>query len=350
MTDSGAEIRPNFGPLQLLRRVSIGGMAEVFKARRAEGDGARVLAVKRLLPSLADDPDVLRSFRAEADLGRQLDHPGLVRGFGFALIHGSPCSLWEYVDGRDLAALQTALAVTGAACAPVEVATIGVALAEALAYAHDATDADGRPLGLVHRDVSPHNLMLGRAGLLKLIDFGIAWRHADGAGRAGVLEGKRAYMSPEQVRGEALDARSDLFALGTVLWELATGARLFKADTPAETLANVAAAAVPPLSERAPQLPKGLADAIQACLASGRGDRPPSASALGRRLSPHAAPAEQASQVLTALYRRAFGDAPEPDDAASELDAYRADLRAAELGRDPAVDGADRTDITLLAR
>jgi len=224
------------------------------------------------------------------------------------------------------------------------VAALGQQVALALDYVHTFVDAQGTPLRIVHRDVSPHNLMVEATGRVRLIDFGVAkFVGGDESTAAGVVKGKHGYMSPEQVRQEALDGRSDVFSLGTVLYELATGERLFRGETVLDTLLRVEAADVPPLAGRVPELPAPLAAAITAALARDRSARP-TAAALARVLrevepsAPVAAVAAWARRVL-----------PPPDAAPGQtLGAYRASLRAAELGQDPALAGRTASDITVV--
>ncbi|MGM0577070.1 MAG: serine/threonine-protein kinase [Myxococcota bacterium] len=340
---SGGSASANFGPYRLLRRAAVGGMAEVWRARYVGPGGAEdlapgaVVAVKRLLPTAAEDPALVAGFLEEAGLMRRMRHPRIARAWDLARLpaeggegEGEPYLVMEYVDGRPLVKVLEALMERGETAPPEIVAAVGVQVADALAHVHDLRGDDGRRLGVVHRDVSPHNLMWTPDGAVKLVDFGIAkFAGRSRETQAGVVKGKHAYMSPEQVARGPLDGRSDLFSLGVSLWELAAGRRLFRADSMVETLERVVEARVPSLSEVAPDLPEPLARVITACLAREPEGRPDSArdvsAAFGRWLSARGLRAEA---VLAAWYAEHM-----EDDGRIEgptLDEYRAGLRAAE--------------------
>ncbi|MCS6797054.1 MAG: protein kinase [Myxococcota bacterium] len=215
------------GRWRLGRRIAVGGMAEVFEADDEEGRLAPAV-VKVLLPHLRADPEVAIAWRHEAELGSVLRGEGLVRVLEHGEEQGQPWMALERVQGGTLAAL---CAHAGGRLPVPVVVEIGRALLGALEHVHEARAADGTRLEVVHRDVSPDNVLVSREGRIVLGDFGIA-RSArrPGRTRTGVVKGKLAYISPEQATGSALDARTDLYALGAVLWELATGARWLQAD------------------------------------------------------------------------------------------------------------------------
>lgn len=237
------------GPLELEERLARGGMAEVWRGRVADDvddDDLHVacgvvprgipLCIKRLDPAVVQDVDFVEMFRDEARLALILRHEHVVRTW--ALVDdnpgGQPTELllvMELIDGTSLAHIASSLRRTDppSPLTPTEALGVGLRLARALHYVHTANDDDdGSPLGIVHRDISPHNVMLGRDGRLVLIDFGVARAAARlTRTRAGTLKGKAAYMAPEQVRGDAVDARTDQFAWGAVLWELLCGRPLF---------------------------------------------------------------------------------------------------------------------------
>ena len=264
-----------FGKYLLTERIDVGGTAEVFTARAP--DGARC-AVKRLLPGLSADREVVAMFLAEARLGARLAHPGIVRILDFGRIGEGWYLAMEYVPGADLAALLARLRAAGRRL-PVPVsAWIGAEVARALAHAHALRGPDGRPLEVVHGDVSPQNVLVSFAGQVKLIDFGLA------GPPGGALRGKLGYMSAEQAEGRRPDRRSDLFSLGVVLHEMLSGERLFRGGSPLETLERVRRAPIPPPSAANPEVPPGLDDAVLQALARDPAARPAGAAELGGAL------------------------------------------------------------------
>ncbi|MCA9539791.1 MAG: serine/threonine protein kinase, partial [Myxococcales bacterium] len=246
------------GPYRIVRTIALGGMGEVFLAslERSGGFQKRV-ALKCVLPRLMADPRFVDLFEREARLAAALSHRHIVQIFDFGREQGRAWLAMEYVHGVDLKAVLDRAGGPLPAGMAIE---IGVACAQGLDYAHRARDAQGRSLDLVHRDVSPQNVLLSFEGDVKVTDFGLALAAAHDADDAGTLRGKFAYMSPEQVRGEPLDARSDQFALGVVLYEMFSGQRAFFAEDGAERILDRVRRAAPllPLAEAAPILPMGL--------------------------------------------------------------------------------------------
>ncbi|MCK6573184.1 serine/threonine protein kinase, partial [Myxococcota bacterium] len=228
------------GPYRLLHCIAQGGMGEVHLATLEREAGFRKrVAIKRALPQLAGDPRVAERFEREARLSAVLAHRHIVQVFDFGRSDGAAWLAMEYVHGVDLKAVQDRL---GAQPLPAGVALeIGLACAAGLHHAHGARDAAGVPMRLVHRDVSPHNVLLSFDGDVKLTDFGLADAATGPDGPDGLIQGKYAYMSPEQARGGAVDARADQYALGVVLYELLSGARAFQSfEGPLATLDRVA--------------------------------------------------------------------------------------------------------------
>lgn len=262
-----------FGRYRLLERLEVGGMAEVFLAREA---GGGLVAVKRLLPTLAEDREQVERFLQEARLGAALAHRGIVR----VLEAGREQAGWfmalEWVAGRDLAALQARLAGRGERLSPALAAFVAREVCQALEHAHRRRGADGRPLGLVHRDVSPRNVLCSWEGAVKLLDFGIA--RAAGAGPGPAPRGRARYLSPEQAGGGPAGPRSDVFSLGAVLHELLGGERL-----------QPGGEAAPP-SRWNPAVPPGLDAAVLGALAPEPEARTPSAADLAEALRPYADP------------------------------------------------------------
>jgi len=221
MTISTSPAPLRLGPYELTRRIATGGMAEVYLARRGGPHGfQKIVAVKRILPQYARDPDFVAMFVDEARVCARLGHPNIVQVFDFGEQDGELYMAMEYVDGTTGARVIRAAASQGEEL-PLDVCLhTTLSILRALDYAHNARDDAGRPLKLVHRDVSPGNVLIDRSGAVKLTDFGIA-RAAEIERRtdAGQLKGKLGYMSPEQVVGRELDERSDLFTVGILLTE-----------------------------------------------------------------------------------------------------------------------------------
>ena len=214
---------------ELLDRIGVGGMAEIFRGKAvAAGGFEKPVAIKRILAHLSQDPRFVELLIAEAKILSLLKHRNIVQIFDVGLgDDGKYFLVMEYVDGKDLGAIQRSLEVRRRRL-PFDLALhIGAELCEALEHAHSAKAPDGRPMSLVHRDISPSNVLLSRAGEIKLTDFGIAKRAEQEATRGGAVRGKFAYISPEQAKNEHVEPRSDVFSVGILLWELLTNRRLF---------------------------------------------------------------------------------------------------------------------------
>jgi serine/threonine protein kinase/ABC-type glycerol-3-phosphate transport system substrate-binding protein len=253
-----------FGRFHLVERIGAGGMGEVFRAEMRGEDGfARVVVVKRMLPDLASDADAVSSFVNEAKLAARIVHPNVVQVYDFGKVGQRYFLVMEYVAGCDLAQLIAIHRDAGRRIPPTVAVAITAALLHGLEFAHALRDADGEPLYLVHRDVTPANVLLGSAGEIKLSDFGIAkTRERLGHTRAGAVKGKWIYMSPEQTTGAALDARSDLFAVGIVLYEMLTGERPFQGKRSYDVAEAIQAGRYPPPAG----VPAGLVEVIARAL------------------------------------------------------------------------------------
>ncbi len=229
---------PRIGPYELWVRLASGGAANVFLVRDLEAEPpGRLLALKVLLPSLAQNEDFLKMFFTEAKIASRLAHPNVVAIAGFGQVDGVHCLAMEYVFG---ASLSQVLRASARAQKPLSVGvllSVTAAVCDALHYAHELEDDEGNSMGLVHRDVTPQNILIGFHGIPKLTDFGIAKATNRGwETQAGIVKGKFSYMSPEQALGKKVDRRSDIFGTGIVLWEALTGQDLFKGSTPMEVL------------------------------------------------------------------------------------------------------------------
>lgn len=246
----------SFGHYTLLKRLGAGGMGEVFLAKDRGGE---LLTVKRILPHLTENPRFLRLFLDETRIASRLVHPNIARIHEFGEADGVWFVAMEYVPGKDWRELLMRAREVEHPIPPPVVTKVAHQIAAALHVAHVATDAQGRPLKIVHRDVSPHNILVGPDGTAKLIDFGVA-RAANKSMHtaAGILKGKFPYMAPEQAHAGHVDGRTDVFALGIVMWESLTGAYLFRGKTDAQTVKAVRACDVPLVTERRPDCPRAL--------------------------------------------------------------------------------------------
>jgi len=265
-----------FGKYTLYERIGRGGMADVFRGRiQGPGGFERVFVVKRILPHLSDDPAFIKMFVDEAKLSARLNHPNIVQIFELGAVEGEYFISMEHIAGHDLA--ETTRAIWKKAGPPrVDmVAYVGREICRALAYAHSLTDERGQLVGMIHRDVSPSNVMLSYEGAVKLLDFGIAKALGDTQDQtnSGTLKGKYAYMAPEQTEGESVDHRIDIFAAGIVLHEVLTGRRLFKGANDLQTIERVRRCEVRAPSQFNQAVPPELDAIVLKALSRNRDDR-----------------------------------------------------------------------------
>src|SRR4051794_2694119 len=272
----GKELFPSqFGRYTLVERLATGGMAEVFKAKILSTHGfEKLLVIKRILPHLAADKTFVAMFIDEAKLTAQLVHPKIVQVSDFGEVNGQFFIALEYVDGFDALALLRSSAQRQVRL-PVPICMfIAIEVLDALDYAHHARDAEGKPMRLVHRDISPSNVFISRRGDVKLGDFGIAHaQERESKTQAGTLKGKYGYMSPEQVVGGSLDGRSDLFAVGIVLAEMLMARRLFTAPNDLDVLLMVRDGRLDRLDRYAADLPAPLDHLVRKALSKRTADR-----------------------------------------------------------------------------
>jgi serine/threonine protein kinase len=279
-----------FGKYTLFERIGRGGMADVFKGRVQGPAGfERIFVVKRILPHLSEEPQFTRMFIEEAKLSARLNHPNIVQVFELGAVDKEYFIAMEYVRGRDLAETMRTFWARVGPPRPELVAYIGREMCRALAYAHDLTGDDGDLIGMIHRDVSPSNVMLSYEGAVKILDFGIAKALGneskdEGNTQRGTLKGKFAYMAPEQTQGSDVDRRIDIFASGIVLHEILTGRRLFKGENDMQTVEKVRQCEVSPPSMQNPLCPPEMDAIILRALARDRDERFQSAAEMADAL------------------------------------------------------------------
>jgi len=311
-----------FGRYQLLQKIGAGGMAEVFKARMSGEQGfEKIVAIKRIVPHMATNADFVTMFVDEAKLAAQLNHNNITHIYDLGKVDAWHYIAMEYVEGKDLRTLLK-LAKERGFPLPAELALfIASKIANALDYAHRRPAADGSELNLVHRDVSPQNILISDEGDIKLCDFGIAKAASKVSTTiSGALKGKLQYMSPEQAWGKRLDRRSDIFSLGSVLYEMLTGAPLFEGDTDMSVLESVREGEVAMPSSRGAEVPKRVDQIVLKALAKNPQERYQNASEFEKDLhavlytfQPSPGPAD------LAIYMHRLREAPQASD--DEIDA-----------------------------
>jgi serine/threonine-protein kinase len=230
-----------FGKYTLIDRIAVGGMAEIFLARQAGIENfEKTIVIKRIRPHLSKQPNFVKMFLNEAKLAAQLNHPNIVQIYDLGKIGESYFIAMEYVFGRDMRRIIPKADSLGIPFPMVYALKIASSVCEGLYYAHQKTDTYGTALNIVHRDVTPENIFVSFDGTVKVLDFGIAKAaNQIEQTRAGEIKGKLSYMSPEQCMGKQLDNRSDLFSLGTVLYEWLTGFKLFTGDSEVAILKSI---------------------------------------------------------------------------------------------------------------
>ncbi|MEZ4323474.1 MAG: protein kinase [Myxococcota bacterium] len=267
------------GKYELIERLATGGMAEVYLAHAKGPAGVRkTLVVKRIRPEYADDPRFVNMFINEARIGVHLAHPNIVQVFELGRAAGTWFIAMEYLHGRDLTRILRRLRSTSERLPDALSVYVVAELLRGLHHAHSRTDEEGQPLGLIHQDVSPHNVLLGFDGEVKLLDFGIARAvNADDDSGTPAGRGKFAYSSPESAAGGHVDHRSDLYSAGVTLWELLAGTRPYQGLDPATKMARIREGELPPLSEVRPDLDPELVSIVSVATSADPAARHPSA-------------------------------------------------------------------------
>jgi serine/threonine protein kinase len=266
-----------FGRYIIVDPIAVGGMAEIYRARLAaakEGPD-RIIVIKKVIANLSQNSEFISMFEEEIKITVGLTHPNIIQIYDYGKVEEQYFMAMEYVEGKNLRQFVKRLADMKSMFSIDMSCYIISQICHALAYAHAFKDRmSGKSLGIVHRDISPQNIMISYDGAVKLFDFGIAKaKSASEATRAGVIKGKPSYLSPEQINGEELDGRCDIFALGIVLWELLTAKRLFVADTDMGVLRLIQSAKIEPPSTFNPAVPQGLDTIVLKSLARDKSKR-----------------------------------------------------------------------------
>lgn len=283
---------------EILEMIAKGGMAEVYRARTTGLEGfEKEVCVKKILPHLTEDEAFVTMFINEAKLAATLSFANIVHVHDLCVSAGGDYFIvMEYVDGKDLSDIIRAAQLAGREVPPEIAVHIAREVCQGLDYAHRRTDRDGAPLGIIHRDISPHNVLVSFMGEVKIVDFGIAKAsHIATKTAVGILKGKYGYMSPEQAQGKPLDPRSDIFNTGIVLYEMLVGERCFAGASDFSTLSLMRNAEVTPPAEVNPKVPRSLEAIVLKALAKKREDRPQTALELEGELASWA----KASNALT---------------------------------------------------
>ncbi len=272
---------------RVIERIAAGGMAEVYRGESAGIEGFRKkVAIKRVLPKLSANQEFIDMFLDEARLCAYLNHSKCVQVFDIGQGGGAHFIVMEYVDGADLKGILDHLHAQGRTMKASVACLIAQQICEGLAYAHDAVDHTGQPLQIVHRDVSPHNVLMTRYGEVKLVDFGLARASSHLTDEdEDIVKGKFGYLAPEITRGKPADRRVDIFAAGILLWEMLAGRRLFHGETDLETFKLVQAAIIPQIREFRSDVTLELAQVLARALAADPAQRYQTAHDFARDLA-----------------------------------------------------------------
>ena len=272
---------------RVIERIAAGGMAEVYRAESAGVEGfKKIVAIKRVLPHLSEKKQFIGMFLDEARTSAHLSHSNCVQVFDIGVGDNTYFIVMEYVDGSDLKAIIEHKRARNQRVAVEAACLVCLKICEGLAYAHEAKDGSGKILGIVHRDMSPPNVLITRHGEVKIADFGLAKANSQlERSEPGIIKGKFSYLSPEAAMGEPVDGRTDIFAVGIMLWEMLAGRRLFLGETDLETVRQVQAAQVPNVRQFNPDVSPELERVLAKALAREPNLRYPTARDLGRDLN-----------------------------------------------------------------
>jgi serine/threonine protein kinase len=297
-----------FAGYELTALIGKGGMADVYRAVALTGPRAgQEVAVKQLKPELARDPQYVELFRQEALITRRLHHPAVIDVFDAGVEEGRPYLVMDLVDGQNLRQILSQCALRGILL-PIDFgAYLGHQLALALDHAHAGTDREGRPLGIVHCDVSPSNVFISRLGEVKLGDFGVALTPGATKGARQGAFGKIHYLAPEQLRGGPLTPRTDIFALGAVLFELLTNERAFPGTTVEEVGERILSGQLRAPSDVRPEVPFEFDALTLHCLAAATEDRWESAAAFATSIAARYDPSIGTPLAIASVVRGLFG-------------------------------------------
>jgi serine/threonine protein kinase len=245
---------------RVVERLASGGMAEVFLAESAGIEGfKKQVAIKRVLPALSEKKRFIAMFLDEARLSANLSHSNVAQVFDIGVGDNAYFIVMEYVDGGDLKQLMEYMKRSGQSFAVEAACFIAAKICEGLTYAHELRGTDGQPLEIIHRDMSPPNVLITKHGEVKIVDFGLAKAQSQlEKSEAGIIKGKFGYLSPEAARGLPIDQRTDIFAVGIILWEMLAGRRLFYGETDFATVKQVQEAKIPKLHDENPKIPAEL--------------------------------------------------------------------------------------------
>jgi len=271
-----------FGNYYLLERIAVGGMAEIFKARQSGVRGfEKIVVIKRILQHLGEDPEFVEMFEDEAKLAAQLNQANIVQIFELGEVSETLYITMEFVDGKNLRDVTRAASGRTIHLSVDQCVMIMSEVLKGMDYAHRKADGTGKPLLIVHRDISPQNIIISYEGEVKILDFGIAKAASKiSKTEAGVLKGKFSYMSPEQASGKPIDQTSDIYATGVIFHELLTSERLFRSKSDMETLEKVKEGKVLPPSEKNPKVPQEIDRIVLKALSKNLGDRYKSAGEM----------------------------------------------------------------------
>lgn len=280
MTDAAQRYR-------VVEKLESGGMAEVFRAESEGLQGFRKqVAIKRVLPHLSEKKKFIAMFLDEARLSAQLSHSNCVQVFDIGVGDNAFFIVMEYVDGANLKSIAESVKKQGKDFPVAAAAWIAHEICKGLTYAHELTDPNGVPLQLVHRDMSPPNVLITKYGEVKIVDFGLAKASSQlEKSEPGIIKGKFSYLSPEAAMGQEVDSLTDIFAVGIILWELLAGQRLFLGDTDFQTVKKVQQAVVPPISQINRKVPPELERIVNKSLAKDMKARYATARELGQDLT-----------------------------------------------------------------